>query len=110
MAPSVSDHDHPTREQMIWQVVCAIPEGQVASYGQIARLAGLDGLARFVGRAMSQLPPGSDVPWHRVLKSDGRIAFPPDSERHLRQRECLESENVQVRQGRVAMKNYRWTP
>ena len=99
-----------SREQIIWQVVCAIPPGRVASYSQVASLAGLQGLARFVGRTMSQLPEGSDVPWHRVLKQDGRIAFPPDSNRFLHQKRRLTEEGVLVESGRVAMSQFRWKP
>ena len=56
----------------------AVPRGQVAGYGEIARRAGLPGRARMVAKLLS----GNDdatLPWHRVLRSDGRIAFPPDS-------------------------------
>lgn len=99
-----------SREQIIWQVVCAIPSGRVASYSQVARLAGLQGLARFVGRAMSQLPEDSDVPWHRVLKQDGRIAFPANSNRYFHQHRRLTEEGVLVRNGRVSMAQFRWEP
>ncbi len=87
-----------------------IPEGRVAGYGQVAELAGLPGLARFVGRALGQLPAGSQVPWYRVLRSDGRIAMPAGSEGHERQRRLLSQEGVEVTDGRVAMKRYRWQP
>ncbi|WP_166263163.1 MGMT family protein [Marinobacter caseinilyticus] len=110
MARFASDPNPAPREQMIWQVVCAIPPGRVASYGQVSRFAGLEGLARFVGRTMSRLPDGSDVPWHRVLKSDGRIAFPADSSRYAEQCQRLKSEGVDVLNGRVAMKQFGWTP
>ncbi|WP_111497933.1 MULTISPECIES: MGMT family protein [Marinobacter] len=99
-----------TREQIIWQVVCAIPTGRVASYSQVAELAGFKGLARFVGRTMGQLPEGSDVPWHRVLKQDGRIAFPPDSNRFHFQSRRLTEEGVLVRNGKVSMPRFRWQP
>lgn len=111
--PSASEQNEDSsisREQIIWQVVCTIPPGRVASYSQIARLAGLQGLARFVGRTMSQLPEGSDVPWHRVLKQDGRIAFPPDSNRFLHQKRRLTEEGVLIKNGRVPMSQFRWEP
>lgn len=109
MAPSASDLE-PSREQRIWQVVCLIPEGRVANYGQVAELAGLPGLARFVGRALGHLPEGHQVPWYRVLRSDGRIAMPAGSEGHERQRQLLAQEGVEVTDGRVAMGRYRWRP
>ncbi|MGP4844987.1 MGMT family protein [Marinobacter sp. 1Y8] len=112
--PSASDSpnsdEHITREQIIWQVVCSIPVGRVASYGQIAALSGLAGLARFVGRTMSQLPENSDVPWHRVLRSDGRLAFPPESERFGKQQLLLLEEGVDIRNGRVSLGRFGWKP
>ncbi|KXS50762.1 MAG: methylated-DNA-protein-cysteine methyltransferase related protein, partial [Marinobacter sp. T13-3] len=69
-------NQEPSREQKIWQVVAAIPEGKVASYGQIAAMAGLGRQARFVGRALGRLPAGHSIPWHRVIRSNGQIAFP----------------------------------
>ncbi|MDX1805252.1 MAG: MGMT family protein [Alcanivorax sp.] len=60
----------------VYQIVAAIPAGTVCSYGQVARQAGYPRHARFVGRLLSQLPPDSRLPWHRVLRSDGRIAVP----------------------------------
>ncbi|MGH8030062.1 MAG: MGMT family protein, partial [Arenimonas sp.] len=62
----------------IYAAIRAVPRGQVAGYGEIARRAGLPGRARMVAKLLS----GNDddaLPWHRILKSDGRIAFPPDS-------------------------------
>lgn len=108
--PSVSDPDGIRREQIIWQVVCSIPPGRVASYSQVASLAGLTGLARFVGRTMSQLPEGSEVPWYRVLRQDGRLAFPPDTTRFHIQSQRLTEEGVLIRNGRVPMTQFRWTP
>ncbi|ROU01711.1 cysteine methyltransferase [Marinobacter sp. R17] len=108
--PSASEPNDVSREQIIWQVVCSIPPGYVASYSQVAELAGFKGLARFVGRAMGQLPEGSDVPWHRVLKQDGRIAFPPESNRFYYQSRLLTEEGVLVKKGRVPMARFRWQP
>ncbi len=112
--PSASNSrntDEPvTREQIIWQMVCSIPSGRVASYGQIAALSGLPGLARFVGRTMSQLPENSDVPWYRVLLSDGRLAFPPESERFGTQQRLLLEEGVDIRRGRVPLGQFGWKP
>ena len=54
-------------------VVREIPPGRVASYGQVATLAGRPGAARWVGRALGALPSDSGVPWHRVLNASGRI-------------------------------------
>jgi methylated-DNA-protein-cysteine methyltransferase-like protein len=100
----------PTREQKIWQVVLAIPEGKVASYGQIADMAGLGRQARFVGKALGKLPAGHSVPWFRVIRTTGQIAFPPGSDTFERQKSLLESEEIEVINGRVPMARFRWQP
>lgn len=81
-------------EQAVLGVVRSIPPGRVATYGQVAREAGLGRRARFVGRVMARLPEGSDVPWHRVVRAGGEIAFPAASEGRRRQRSRLEAEGV----------------
>lgn len=100
----------PTREQKIWQVVLAIPRGRVASYGQVAAMAGLGRQARFVGRALGWLEPGAEVPWHRVLRGTGQIAFPVGTAKCSEQSERLRAEGVWVKNGRVSMARYQWTP
>lgn len=86
----------------ILAAIRAVPRGQVAAYGAIASRAGLPGRARMVARLLA----GNDdprLPWHRVLRSDGRIAFPPDSPAHAEQVQRLRAEGVDVRNGRVRM-------
>jgi methylated-DNA-protein-cysteine methyltransferase-like protein len=95
-APDVSDADR------ILAAIGAVPRGQVAGYGVIARRAGLPGRARMVARLLAQRS-GSGLPWHRILRSDGRIAFPAGSEEFLEQSRRLRSEGVEVRNGRVLM-------
>lgn len=102
--------NEPTREQKIWQVVTAIPAGKVASYGQVADMAGLGRQARFVGRALGKLPAGHSVPWYRVIRTNGQIAFPEGSPAYIRQTSLLKEEGVEVIDGRVSMRVYRWTP
>src|ERR1041384_8478004 len=58
----------------IYAVVRRIPRGRVASYGQVARRAGLPGRARQVGYAMHALPAGTRVPWHRVVNAQGAVS------------------------------------
>ena len=95
----------------IYAVVRRIPPGRVASYGQVARVARLDGYARQVGYAMAALPSDSDVPWHRVVNAEGAIskrAIPDDG---LLQRMLLEEEGVEFDlQGRVILKRFGWKP
>lgn len=86
----------------ILAAVRAIPRGQVAGYGEVARRAGLPGRARLAARVLSG---NADprLPWHRVLRSDGRIAFPPGSEGFREQARRLRAEGVKVENGRVRM-------
>ena len=98
------------RMQRIRDTIEDIPRGSVASYGQIAEIAGIPRGARQVGYALRTLPKGHAVPWHRVLQASGRIAFDPDSRQFAQQRKRLESEGVSVISGRVDMSQYRWQP
>ena len=86
----------------ILAAIRAVSRGQVAAYGVIARRAGLPGRARMVARLLSEHS-GTGLPWHRILRSDGRIAFPPGSEGFLEQTQRLRAEGVEVRNGRVRM-------
>jgi methylated-DNA-protein-cysteine methyltransferase-like protein len=61
--------------ERIYVVVSRIPRGRVATYGQVARLAGLPGQARLVGYALSAVGPRSGIPWHRVVNAQGRISI-----------------------------------
>lgn len=101
------DHSE-SRKQIIWQTVCAIPHGTVATYGQVAELAGYKGMARYVGYALASLAPGSEVPWHRVINAQGRISFPEHSKAAQEQTERLRAEGVEVNQGRIALRRFRW--
>lgn len=65
-----------TYQQAVYNIVRQIPRGTVASYGQVARIAGGGISARMVGYALAALPPGSNVPWQRVVNSQGRISLP----------------------------------
>ncbi|MTI15607.1 MGMT family protein [Sansalvadorimonas verongulae] len=96
------------RNQKIWLVVSEIPEGKVATYGQVAEMAGLPTGARIVGNVLSKLPRGSHLPWHRVVNSKGEISFTQDSPRYQTQRELLEAEGVVFLNQKINLKNYRW--
>jgi methylated-DNA-protein-cysteine methyltransferase-like protein len=99
-----------TKDQKIWQVVLSIPEGKVASYGQVASMAGLGRQARYIGRALGKLPAGHTVPWYRVIRSNGQIAFPEGTETFATQKKLLEQEGVEVKNGRIPMRHYQWQP
>ncbi|MDT0593565.1 MGMT family protein [Glaciecola petra] len=96
--------------ERIWATVNAIPIGKVSSYGQIADLAGLPGRARLVGKSLGQIPKGRKVNWHRVLRSNGQLAFDKASEQAQRQKGLLQEENVVVLNNRVNMKEFNWRP
>jgi methylated-DNA-protein-cysteine methyltransferase-like protein len=84
----------------IFAAVRAIPRGSWASYGEVARRVGLPRGARRVARALA----GNDdpaLPWHRVLRSGGIIAFPTGSDGYARQCALLLAEGVSLRGGRV---------
>jgi len=93
----------------IYRATKRIPKGRVATYGQIAELAGLGGHARQVGYALHALPEDSEVPWHRVINAQGRISL-GDIVGAI-QRQLLEAEGVTFgATGRVDLKRYRWRP
>lgn len=92
----------------IWSVVEKIPPGRVATYGQVADAAGMGRAARRVGRALRDLPSGSTVPWYRVLRAGGALAFSPGSAAFKRQRDRLYEEGVPLVNGRVDLQVYGW--
>ncbi|MGK3142692.1 MGMT family protein [Pantoea sp. C2G6] len=96
-----------TFQQRIWQIVAAIPQGCVATYGDVAQLAGSPRAARQVGGVLSRLPPDSTLPWHRVVNRHGHISLQGDS--LLRQRDALEAEGIEVSdEGQLDLAKYRW--
>lgn len=95
------DDEVAKRRAAIIAVVRAIPAGRVASYGWVAAEAGLPGRARLVGRVLGELPAGSGVPWHRVMRAGGRLAFPAGSVDAARQIRALAAEGVTVHGDRV---------
>jgi methylated-DNA-protein-cysteine methyltransferase related protein len=94
--------------EAIRAVVARIPPGQVSSYGEIASRAGLPGRARMIGKVLGKTPDGVELPWFRVLRSDGRIAFPPQSKAYREQRARLIGEGVRVERGRVDLARFGW--
>lgn len=92
----------------ILAVVRSIPRGKVSSYGQIAARAGLPGRARLVAWALKQAGDDHPVPWHRVLRSNGQIAFPAGSDAYAEQARLLKREKVLVNKGRVAQAQFAW--
>ena len=96
--------------QRICETIRGIPQGRIASYGQIADIAGVPRGARQVGFTLRQLPEGHTLPWHRVVQASGKIAFDKDSLQFEEQRNRLMMEGVSVLSGRIDMYKYRWQP
>ncbi len=97
--------------ERFYRIVRAIPSGRVATYGQIATLAGSSGAARQVGYALNALPGDGDVPWHRVINAQGRISPRSGSDHHVEQLARLKAEGVRVDStGRISLDSYRWEP
>lgn len=93
----------------IYATVARIPRGRVATYGQVAALAGLPGRARQVGYALHALPDGAPIPWQRVLNARGEVSLPGPA--GARQRALLAAEGVDPEpSGRIDLKQYQWRP
>ncbi len=96
----------------IYATIRRVPRGRVASYGQIARLAGFPRHARLVGYALHKLPVGSRVPWHRIVNAQGELSLVRAGRASgLEQRIRLEREGVLVNAAfRVSMARFGWKP
>jgi methylated-DNA-protein-cysteine methyltransferase-like protein len=93
--------------EVIWNIVKEIPSGKVATYGQIADLVGLEGHARFVGYALHGTPRNVNIPWHRVINSQGKISLSGPSAK--KQRKLLEAEKIVFSpSGKIDLKKYGW--
>ena len=103
---TIDDSTELNKPQLIWQIVASIPKGKVASYGQIADLAGLPGYARYVGTTLSRLPAGTKLPWHRVVNASMKLAERSGS-RMIEQRRLLEAEDVTFL-GQKIPSHYHW--
>jgi len=112
--PFTSPPDPILFNHQVWEIVCLIPRGTVATYGQIAKLIpppeGVEAKAylslgpHWVGSAMAQCP--EDVPWKRVINSKGEISPRPGAEK---QRQLLEEEGVEFdERGRVDLVRFGW--
>jgi methylated-DNA-protein-cysteine methyltransferase-like protein len=99
--------------RQVWEIARQIPRGRVATYGQIAKMipppmgVEIEAYAafapRWVGGAMAACP--DDVPWQRVVNSQGKISERPGAER---QRQLLEEEGIEFVKDKVDLKKYGW--
>ena len=94
----------------IYRVIRRIPRGRVATYGQVAGLAGMPGQARLVGYALHALD-DPRVPWQRVINAKGEISARSELGPEELQRQLLEDEGVEFTLGgRVSLERFRWRP
>ena len=107
--PRDADGDSAGLYERVYRTVRRIPRGRVGTYGQIARLAGRC-TARQVGYALFALDADSDVPWHRVINSQGRISARSGGDSHRLQRWLLEEEGVCFAGDRIDLKRFGWQP
>ncbi|MGD8395829.1 MAG: MGMT family protein [Candidatus Eiseniibacteriota bacterium] len=119
MPPPPSPSRRPARRrsteglhERIYAVVARVPRGRVATYGQVAELAGLGRQARLVGYALNALPEGrDDVPWHRIINAQGRVSPRAEPGWVDFQRQLLEEEGVVFdARGRISLVRHAWRP
>jgi len=102
--------DRLTRMRRIWNTILDIPPGRVASYGQVAEIAGIPRGARQTAYALRHVPEDMQLPWYRVITASGKIAFEKGSASFREQRDRLRAEGVAVNAGKVDMEKFRWQP
>jgi len=102
--------DNNDREIRLYTVIQGIPAGKVATYGQIASLAGLPSAARLVGKTLSALPTDTKLPWHRVINAAGKISLPQNSDSFTEQKKRLTEEKVLVCGNGIKLSKYKWRP
>lgn len=97
---------------LIYAVVRQIPYGQVATYGQVAELAGLIGKPRLVGYALYRVTDADAIPWHRVINAKGEVSQSPHRNgTDYLQQSLLEDEGIPFNaEGKLDLSTYRWHP
>ena len=89
------------------EIILEIPVGKVATYGQIAQLAGNSKATRQISRILHSSSAKYDLPWHRVINSQGRISM-RNGEGFEMQKAMLESEGIEVNNDRISLKKHQW--
>ena len=91
-------------------MVRRIPKGWVATYGQVAAMAGLPRRARLAGHVLQGLDPGTKIPWHRVVNAKGEISYSASRNGgDALQRRLLEKEGITFdADGRFNLERFRW--
>ncbi|HBY07581.1 MAG TPA: methyltransferase [Chloroflexi bacterium] len=97
--------------QHFYEVISRIPAGKVATYGQIASLAGYPGQARQVGYALHATPEDVEIPWQRVINAKGEISPQANPIYEVIQRQMLAAEGIIFdEKGRISLQKYQWQP
>ena len=97
--------------RQILEVIALIPYGKVATYGQIAKLAGLPKHARLVGYVLKHLDTCSEIPWYRVINSQGKICVTRINQQGENvQQSLLEEEGIYLLNVKVSLKEFSWQP
>ena len=103
----------PTAESLMrrafYETIAGVPYGKVATYGQIATLAGYPGRARQVGFALAGMPEEWDLPWHRIINAQGKVS-PRSDHNHLLQYALLANEGVVFTAQRIDLNQFGWRP
>ena len=107
-ASAISTSKPGTEHQQLMLVLSQIPSGRLCSYGDLAKLAGLPGRARWVGRQLSRLPENTAQPWHRVVNARGQISFPAGSAAYRHQLARLIDEGSASANGKIHWRQRRW--
>jgi len=98
--------DETSFHQNVWKVVSEIPAGHVLTYGEVAKLSGMPRQARRVSQAMRRAPRKMELPWHRVINSQGKISFPEESLGWRKQKDRLEEEGVIFLNGKIDLERF----
>jgi len=97
--------------RQILEVIALIPYGKVATYGQIAKLAGIPKHARLVGYVLKHLDQESRIPWHRVINSQGKISVMRINEKGGNiQQQLLADEGIYLLNNKINLKVFSWIP
>ena len=111
MAGNATIRKSQSRWERIYTVVRRIPRGKVATYGQVAAVAGLKGHARQAGYALNALPDGTTVPWQRVINAQGRVSPRANPDYVIIQLKLLEAEGIEIGPGdRISLARFGWKP
>ncbi len=98
--------DAAQNKSAIYLALKSVPFGKVIAYGQLAAMAGLPGAARLAGKVLCGLPENTELPWHRVINSQGKISLPENSAGFAEQKRRLEAEGIEFKNNKINLRIY----